>query len=71
MVATGNTSKHKDPNARVRMLDGKEVKIVLYNGRNIGHGKYFAGEVDGELVCDENNVPFYFRTIGELVRVNP
>lgn len=52
---------------KVRKLEGKLVKMVLYNGRNLGHGKYFAGEVDGKLVEDANGKPVQFRSIGELV----
>lgn len=55
----GNTQK-------VRMLDGKIVKTVLYIGRALGHGKYFTGEVDGQLVCDSEGKPLPFNQIGEL-----
>lgn len=51
---------------RVRMLDGKEVKPVLYNGRGIGHGKYFAASIDGQLLCDKDGKPFLFREVGKL-----
>jgi uncharacterized protein YwbE len=52
---------------KIRKLGEKVVKMVLYNGRNIGHGKYFVGEVDGKLVEDANGKPVPFREIGELV----
>lgn len=52
---------------KVRKLDDKVVKMVLYNGRNLGHGKYFAGEINGQLVEDASGKPVPFRSIGELV----
>lgn len=57
----------KKDHGRVRMLNGKKVVPVLYNGHHVGHGKYFAGAVDDVLVLDENGVPRQFREIGELV----
>jgi hypothetical protein len=52
---------------RVRKLDGQVVRSVLYNGRALGHGKYFAAEVAGQLLCDETGRPLQFRDVGELV----
>jgi len=69
MAAKGSVSKHKDPNQRVRMLDGEPVRPVLYNGRGIGHGKYFTGEVKGQVICNDKGVPMYLRDIGDLVKV--
>ena len=51
---------------KLRRLNGKVVRPVLYNGRALGHGKYFAGEVDNQLVCDAQGKPFYFKTIGTV-----
>jgi len=52
---------------KVRKLNGKPAKAVLYNGRAIGGGKYMAGEVDGKLVMFEGtNVPAKLRLIGNL-----
>jgi len=48
------------------MLDGKVVKNVLYNGKHADHGKYFAAEVDGVLLLDENGKPIPFRSTGKL-----
>lgn len=52
---------------RQRMLDGQPVRAVLYNGKSIGYGKYFAGEVGGKLVCDETGKPLPITDIGALV----
>lgn len=68
MAAPKSTAK-KQEGQKVRMLDGKVVKPVLYIGRAVGHGKYFTGEVDGKLVCDDSGKPLPFRQIGELYEV--
>jgi len=67
---TGKTagSKKDSSTLRVRKLDGKLVKIILYNGRAVGLGSYFAGTIDGEMVLDKNGVPRHYRDIGQLER---
>lgn len=57
---------YKTSAPRVRMLDGKIVKPVLYAGRHEGHGTYMAGAVDGELVCDASGKPLPLKQIGIL-----
>jgi hypothetical protein len=57
----GNSSQ------KYRMLEGKPVKAVLFNGRAQGGGKYMTGEVDGKLVLDEQGQPEHYNKIGELV----
>jgi hypothetical protein len=52
---------------RQRMLNGEPVKTVLYNGRSVGHGKYFTGEVGGNLICDDTGKPLPITDIGQLV----
>ena len=52
---------------KVWKLNDKIIVPVLYNGRHIGHGKYFAASVDGELVLNSDGAPYHFREIGELV----
>lgn len=54
----------KKVKGKVRMFDGKEVQVVLYNGRAQGHGKYFAGAVDNNLILDENKRPVPYRNFG-------
>jgi hypothetical protein len=49
------------------MFNGQPVRNVLYNGKHLGHGKYFAAEVGGQLVCDDTGKPLHFRAVGELV----
>jgi hypothetical protein len=51
---------------RTRKIDGQVVRPVLYNGRAVGHGKYFAGEVNGQLIMDESGRPAQYRTLGTL-----
>jgi hypothetical protein len=68
MAGAGRTAGNKKIEGLRRwMLDGKLITPVLYCGRAVGHGKYFACEVDGVLQVDENGIPYHFRTIGELV----
>lgn len=49
-----------------RMHEGKEVRPVLYVGRQVGHGKYMAGSVDGKLLMDANGIPMRFSRIGSI-----
>lgn len=51
---------------RKRMLDGKEVKPVKYDGNAVGRGAFLAGMVEGRLVCNEHNVPLKFDKIGKM-----
>lgn len=51
---------------RVRKLNGVRVTPVLYNGVACGHGKYFAGAVDGNMIEDSDGKPLPFRQVGEL-----
>nr|NDG05751.1 hypothetical protein [Oxalobacteraceae bacterium] len=64
-MAAPKTQAQKGTQKR-RMLEGQVVRPVLYNGRNIGHGKYFAAEVNGQLVMDDQGRPMQFRQVGEL-----
>lgn len=50
-----------------RMLDGKVVRGVLYNGKALGHGKFMAAEVDGQFVTDQNGCPLPWKLVGQLV----
>jgi hypothetical protein len=60
-------AKSGSSSQRYRMLNDKQVKPVLFNGRAQGGGKYMAGEVDGKLVLSDNGQPEYYNRIGELV----
>jgi hypothetical protein len=68
MAAPGK--KTQQETLRVRMLNGKIVTPVLYNGKNIGQGKYFAGQVDGSMILDQQGVPLKFNSIGDLCKPN-
>lgn len=65
-MAVAKTGSNKKVQQRVRRLDGKVVKIVLYNGRACGHGKYLAAEVDGKLVEDATGRPLPYRQVGTI-----
>lgn len=51
---------------KVRRYEGQIVKSVLYNGRACGHGRYFAAEINGQLVLDPAGRPIEYRTLGTL-----
>lgn len=51
---------------KTRKLDGQVVRQVLYNGRAAGHGKYFAAEVNGKLLMDQQGRPLEWRSVGTL-----
>lgn len=59
-------SNSNKSNQKVRKLNGQVVRSVLYNGKAIGYGKYFAAEVNGQLLLDESGRPLEFRTTGYL-----
>lgn len=65
-MAVAKTGSGKKTPRKVRMFNGKLVKNVLYNGKAVGHGKYFAAEVDGELLLDADGKPVPFRSTGTL-----
>lgn len=67
MASAKTGGNKKTDGLRIRMLDGKKVIPVLYNGRAVGHGKYFAAEVDGKFILDANGKPMEFKQVGELV----
>ncbi|TFH09133.1 MAG: hypothetical protein E4H14_05055 [Candidatus Thorarchaeota archaeon] len=66
-MATAKTAIKKIEGLRKWMLDDKEIKPVLYVGRAVGHGRYFACMVDGVMVLDNDGVPVPFRQLGQLV----
>jgi hypothetical protein len=55
--------------ARIRKLNGEIVRPVLYNGRGVGYGKYFAASINNQLVLDPNGKPFGFHRVGQLESV--
>jgi hypothetical protein len=60
-------NSHVDPRQCVRRIGKDAVKVVLYNGRAVGHGKYLTGEVDGKIVTNAIGVPLRLREIGQLI----
>jgi len=60
-------NSHIDQRQCVRRVGKEVVKVVLYNGKNVGQGKYLTGEVGGKIVTDNNGVPLRLRQIGELI----
>jgi len=66
-MAGAKVGSNKKSAGKQRMLNGAPVILVLYNGKSIGHGKYHAGSVAGNLVCDTAGKPLPFKEVGELV----
>lgn len=60
-------SKKSNVVQKQRMHNGQKVIPCLYNGRALGHGKYFAAMIGSELQVDEDGKPFYYREFGQLV----
>lgn len=68
-MATSKTAKAsmgEKGEAGKRLLNGKEVRPIMYVGRHLGHGKYIAGTIDGQLVCDPTGKPLKFDRIGVI-----
>ncbi len=66
-MAGAKVGSNKKNGGKVRMLNGAPVTTVLYNGRGVGHGKYYAGQANGALVCDADGKPLHITEVGELV----
>ena len=59
--------KNQSEKVKVRMLNGRKVQLCLYNGRAVGHGKYYAAMLDDKLIEDQNGRPLEYNAVGELV----
>lgn len=66
-MAAPKSSQQKQAGQRTRLLDGKVVKAVLYNGRANGYGKFMAAEIDGKIVTDDTGCPLPFNQVGQVV----
>ena len=64
-MAAPKTQAQKGTQKR-RMLGDQVVRPVLYNGRAIGHGKYLAAEINGQLVLGSDGRPQQYRQTGVL-----
>ena len=65
-MSVGHVERKIIAGLRVRKLDGKLVKPILYNGRAVGHGKFFAASIDGEMLLDETGKPIPILQAGTL-----
>ncbi len=70
------SGKKVKTSGKKRVLDGKEIKTVFYDGHHLGHGRYYAGyfpdsgkPVSESLVVDAANRPIPFAQIGEVTYV--
>ena len=43
--------------------DGIDIKPVYYYGKLVGNGAYFAGQLNNQLICDNNGIPIPYKSI--------
>lgn len=60
-----NNIENRGASAKLKEIDGKSIKPVMYKGQFLGHGSYIAGMfVDsGKLVVDAANKPVQYSKI--------
>lgn len=60
-----NNIENRGAAAKLKEIDGKAVKPVMYKGQLLGHGSYIAGMFadNGKLVTDANNKPIQYSKI--------
>ena len=46
-----------------KFYKGVELRPTLYVGNAVGKGRYLAGAINGELVCDETGKPLQLAKI--------
>ncbi|MCD6034487.1 MAG: hypothetical protein K0R63_228 [Rickettsiales bacterium] len=57
-MATKNNPKNRGAAGKIKSVNSKTVKPVLYIGTQIGHGKYIAAQFEGgDLVMDDAGKP--------------
>ena len=67
-MAGAKIAKRNIEGLRVRKLEDKVVKPVLFNGRSAGLGKYLAGSFDNgnTLIENQDGTPIPYYQIGIL-----
>jgi len=60
-----NNIENRGAAAKLKEIDGKQIKPVMYKGQCVGHGSYIAGMFieNGQLVVDASNKPVQFSKI--------
>jgi hypothetical protein len=60
-----NNIENRGASAKLKEIDGKQIKPVMYKGQSVGHGSYIAGAYveNGKLVVDANDKPVQFSKI--------
>lgn len=66
-MATAKTGSSKKVKME-RMVGNDVVVPCLFNGTQVGKGKYMTGLIRNELVLGSDGLPMKLRTIGALVR---
>tara|TARA_R110000868_G_scaffold387886_5_gene656612 strand:+ start:156 stop:359 length:204 start_codon:yes stop_codon:yes gene_type:complete len=63
MARTAKPLTSKEANKDFKTVKGVPVVPVMYVGRQIGHGNYMAGTLNGVLVTDTTGRPVSYKTI--------
>ena len=65
-MASPKSSKEKTTQ-RLRKLDGRVIRAVLFNGKSVGQGKFMAAaELSGELILDSTGGAQLYSQTGQL-----
>jgi len=62
MAQSKNNPSVRQPQAK-KYYQGQELKAAMYVGTSVGKGRYLAGAVNGELICDHTGKPVPYRAI--------
>ncbi len=60
-----NNISNRGKAAEMRKVGGRSLVVFLYDGTNVGHGKYMAGKFsdDGKIFKDTNGKPIPYGSI--------
>lgn len=62
----GKTAANKGKSPLCRMLDGKRVYPVLFDGRLTKQGRYMTGTIDDKMIIGKDGRPLQLEYIGRI-----